>query len=441
MFALAGLLLARRSILADLSYSKRIVLTLGAGMFFVLASLTSTYYYIICFAGSFWIFAYGSKFFRYRVVWIAIAITLVPLAMLLLYRFATGSIHPYDRITGWADFTFTHLFGRMFSYVMYIVSTYSESMSAPLILCVATLGGATFIWLALKMRPRVVTYDSADVDLDWAKRRFGISSFLVLSMGALLTLVPALPVTWSWQPRHVYPSMILAVLAAFSMIDLMFARWGSLFGNNKWIVVLFSGLLLGYNISVTYSHQNSYYEDVLVYQPMLKGFLSKEKEIWPKGKGVQVIIASDIPSHFTHGFNHWSTFFLRTHTGDETLFGLIGREEDMAKHERPFIESYRHWDERYWEVVEINGRPSSRLRQMFGIVQGAPTYAYRFDASDGTARRVHWLLVSASDGEGWSLYRMTGEGIVLHESGTDTPADLDRLGIARKDVFIYGKTN
>ena len=36
---------------------------------------------------------------------------------------------------------------------------------------------------------------------------------------------------------------------------------------------------------------------------------------------------------------------------------------------------------------------------------------------------------------------MTEEGIVLHESGTDAPASLDRLGIARKDVFIYGKTN
>ena len=439
MFALIGLLLSCRSILSDLSYSKRVALALGAGIFFVLASLTSTYYYIIYFAGSFWIFSFGSRFFRYRMVWIAISITLVPLAILLLYKFSTGSIHPYDRITGWADFTFTHLLRRMFSYVVYVVGIYSENIPDPLILCAATLGGATFMWLALKFG-RVMTPRTSISDR--TKRRFGISGFFVLSMGTLLTLAPALPVTWAWQPRHVYPSMILAVLAAFFMIDLMLAHWRNLFSNIKWIkwiVILFSGLLLGYNVSTTYHYQNRYYGSLLAYQPMLKEFLSKEKEIFSKGKGGQVIIASDIPPHFTHGFNHWSTFFLRTHTGDETLFGLIGREENMTEHEHPFIESYRHWDERYWKIVEINGRPSSRLRQMFGIVQGAPTYAYRFDASDGTVQRVRWLLVNASDG--WSLYRMTEEGIVLHESGTDAPASLDRLGIARKDVFIYGKTN
>ena len=87
-----------------------------------------------------------------------------------------------------------------------------------------------------------------------------------------------------------------------------------------------------------------------------------------------------------------------------------------------------------------DGRPTYHAYGMVGLVKSCPTYAYRFDAVDGTAQRVRWLLVNASDG-GWSLYRMTGEGIVLHESGTDAPAGLDRLGIARKDVFIYGKAN
>ena len=170
---------------------------------------------------------------------------------------------------------------------------------------------------------------------------------------------------------------------------------------------------------------------------MLAGFVQERSADWPQG--AQIVIASEIPSPFTAGYNHWSTGFLRTHTGDETVIGLIGREDWMDA-EDPFVELYRHHHRQYWEIVERDGTPYSSRRRMFGLVKSRPTYAYRFDVSDGTAQRVRWLLVNASGG-GWDLYRMTGEGIVLHESGTDTPAGLDRLGIARKDVFIYGKVN
>ena len=114
--------------------------------------------------------------------------------------------------------------------------------------------------------------------------------------------------------------------------------------------------------------------------------------------------------------------------------GVIGNEKWMADFGDPFVEFYRHHHEQYWKTVQRDGRSFSTRRRMVGLIKSRPTYAYRFDAADGTVQRVHWLLVNASDS--WNLYRITDKGILLHRSGDSTDTIADQL--EEKDVFVYG---
>ena len=111
----------------------------------------------------------------------------------------------------------------------------------------------------------------------------------------------------------------------------------------------------------------------------------------------------------------------------------------MKKHENPFVESYRHHHNQYWKIIQVNGQPKSIRLQMFGIVQKAPTYAYRFDPVHGVERRIHWILVRGS--ESYSLYAVTDSGLLLRRTGgaNDSVADLARLGLDRDDVLVWGR--
>ena len=472
MFASLGLLFSSRSMAAGTHVTGGIALATAAGISFVLAALSSPFFHLFFLSSVFYnpsILAIplprvpschrprypwerrrpvGKRAARpanapterlqspipckrnRSGIWIPIVFTLVPSCATLAYKLIWNRYH-YDNIKGWTDWSALHMLERSWNYVEYMLKPYGQGLPDPWLAGAATAICVVLLWIAAKITRPLAQRETGS----W--KRMSATNILVMLSGLALSSMPILPATANFAPRYLFPPMVIAVLLLFAIVEWIARSHPGRFHRAKWgCHVLICGLL-GYNISVTHSFQNERYGALLRYQPMLAGFVQERSADWPQG--AQVILASDIPSSFTVGYNHWSTGFLRTHTGDETVIGLIGREDWMDA-EDPFVELYRHHHGQYWEIVERDGTPYSSRRRMFGLVKSRPTYAYRFDASDGTAQRVHWLLVNASGG-GWDLYRMTGEGIVLHESGIDTSAGLDRLGIARKDVFIYGKAN
>ena len=434
MFASVGLLLSYHGIVTDRTYWKRIIVTISSCVFLVLAAFSSPYFYMI-FLGALPLFfsGGGGRFWRRREMYVAATLVLLPSVTLFLYLIIGKNFYHYDRLIGWSDYSFMHFLERMLDYIKTVGSPWVEYAPDPLILCLAAGAGAGISWLTLKMnmRPR------GKLEFGPDEKNGRVAGFLVLFLGSILTLSSILPATMSFQPRHIYPTTILGILAAFSAADLLLVRWGSWFANNKWAIVLFSALLLGYNFSVTNSYQHRHYGELIAYQPVLKEFIRKEKDNW--SRGAQIIIVSDIPSKFTYGLNMWSTGFLRILTGDETLFGLIGSEKETRWHQDPFVDSYRHRHSQYWKIIQVNGKPKNIRLRMFGIVQKAPTYAYRFDPAHGVERRIHWILVHGS--ESYSLYAVTDSGLLLRRTGgvNDSIADLARLGLDRDDVLVWGR--
>ena len=424
MFASLGLLFGSRSMVAGTHVTERVALATAAGISFVLASLSSPFFYLFFLSLVFYILIPCRR--NLSGIWIPAVFILSPPCMTLSYNLIWNPYH-YNNTPGLTDYSFLHMLERLCDYIQYIVALYGQGLPDLWLAGAAATLSMMLLWIAAKIsRPRTQAEEL----------RMKPTGILVMLSGLVLSSIPILPTTINFAPRYLFPPMVIAILLLFAIVDWIVRSHSGQFRRTKMLGYILICGLLGYNISITHSFQNERYGALLRYQPMLAKFIQEQSSDWPQG--AQIVVASEVPSSFTGGVNHWSTGFLRTHTGDETIIGLIG-SEDWMDAEDPFVEFYRHHHEQYLKMSKREGRPIRIRRRMFGLVESRPTYAYRFDASDGTAQRVRWLLVNASDG--WSLYRMTGEGIVLHESGTDTPAGLDRLGIARKDVFIYGKAN
>ena len=468
MFASLGLLFSSRSMADGTHVTGRIALATAAGISFVLASLSSPFFYLFFLSSVFYILPSWRYHFpafqaatapgtsgsagvppangpqgppthqpggsNHRIpcernrsgIWIPAVFILSPSCATLAYNLIWNRYH-YDNIEGWTDWSPLHMLERSWNYVAYMLEPYGQGLPDPWLAGATAAACMVLLWIAAK-----ITRPPAQRETRNQKWTSAINILVMLS-GLVLSSIAILPATANFAPRYLFPPMVIATLLLFAIVEWIARSHARRFRRTKLgFHVLICGLL-GYNISIAHSFQNERYGALLRYQPMLASFVQEQSSDWPQG--AQIVIASEIPSPFTAGYNHWSTGFLRTHTGDETIIGLIGREDWMDV-EDPFVERYRHHHQQYWKIVERDGHPFSTRRRMFGLVESRPTYAYRFDAVDGTAYRVHWLLVNAPDG-GWRLYRMTGEGIVLHESGIDTPAGLDRLGIVETDLFVY----
>ena len=434
VFASLGLLLGSRS--AGLEYVRlirRIALAIGAGFSFVLAALSSPFFYIFFLSSVFYIFAlYRRNVHNLKTAWILVFFILLP-PLLFLYYNLVWNLYHYNNIEGWADYTVMHILERSWDYMEYTIGLYGKRWPNSWLAGGIAALCIVLMWITIKINPIVGANKFSETKMT------STTNLLVISSGFILTLIPILPATISYVPRYLFPSMIMMILIPFAVVDLMNRIHPEWFRRKKWILILFICGLIGCNFSTTYSLQNERYGGLLRYQPMLANFVQNERTNWPPG--AQIVVASDIPGTFTGGYNHWSTGFLRTYTEDDAIVGVIGSEKWMRDAGDPFVEYYRHHHQQYWKTVQRDGRPFSTRRKMVGLVKSLPTYAYRFDAADGTAKRVHWLLVNASNS--WSLYRMTDEGILLRGSGnsTDAPVDLDRLGIDEKDVFVYGGMN
>ena len=433
MFASLGLLLSSRASRDRIHHTKRIALAMGAGVSFILASLSSPFLYIFFLSSVFLIFV---LYRRNSCNGIAVGIIiLLPSLLFLSYNLIWNSYH-YNNIEGWTNYSALHILERAGNYMEYTIDLYGKNSlnlwlsGGTAMICIVLL------WITIKINPINPTVDAKE----FSKTAIGSTiNFLVILSGFTLTLIPIFPATNAYMPRYLFPSMIMMTLIPFAVVDLIARIHPEQFHRIKKIFMLFICGLLGYNFSTTYSFSNERYGSLIRYQPMLANFIENESTNW--APSAQIIIVSNIPEHFTAGYNHWSTGFLRTHTEDETIVGLIGREKWMMDDGDPFVEFYRHHHQQYWKTVQRDGRPFSTRRRMVGLIKSRPTYAYRFDAVDGTVQRVHWLLVNASDSR--DLWRITDEGIVLHRNAIIAPTDLelDRLGINEKDVFVYGETN
>ena len=434
IFASLGLLLGSRS--AELEYVRRIrriALAIGAGFSFVLAALSSPFFYIFFLSPVLYFFTpYKRDVHNGTTVWLPLFFILLPSLLFLSYNLVWNLYH-YNDIVGWTNYSVQHILERSWNYMEYAIGLYGKHWPNPWLASGMATVCIVLLWTTMKINSIIGTKKFSGTEMK------STTNLLVILLGFALTLIPILPVTWNYLPRYLFPSMIMMTLVPFAVVDLMIRIRLEWFRQKNRILMLFICGLIGYNFSTTYSLQNAKYGGLLHYQPMLAHFVRDEKTNWPPG--AQIVIASNIPGYFTGGYNHWSTGFLRSHTEDEAIVGVIGNEKWMMDAGDPFVEFYRHHHRQYWKTVQRDGRPLSTRRKMVGLVKSLPTYAYRFDAVDGTAQRIHWLLVNASDS--WSLYRMTDEGILLRGSGasTDTPVDLDRLGINEKDVFVYGGTN
>lgn len=113
---------------------------------------------------------------------------------------------------------------------------------------------------------------------------------------------------------------------------------------------------------------------------------------WNNQDQILIVLPNTEPET-TGGFNHWSTWYLRTVTGTPGLIGLVGREKYNQELQTNglFIDTYADHGENFWTVK--NGI-STRSR-MVGLTSDRATYAYTFQ--EGTLALTPLVLEAGPD--------------------------------------------
>lgn len=146
-------------------------------------------------------------------------------------------------------------------------------------------------------------------------------------------------------------------------------------------------------------------------QKAIKGLCKEKSEAWKPDSQV-IVICNKIPSGFTNGYNHWSTWFLRHISKRRDIIGLIGSQHWLD--ENPIISNYADHGEDFWSAEETKQGSRLERKRMVGIETGKPTYIY-FEQNDGQFCQYNQLLIFVD--EEYQIFSADEEGLNLLTRG------------------------
>ena len=220
---------------------------------------------------------------------------------------------------------------------------------------------------------------------------------------ASLSLIPGLAVV-SYQPRYV---SLGAMLGAFALAAALPPAASQAAGERQpYLVVGAAVVLLGFTLAAT-PMRSSVYGVAAEQHRSLRTGLDQASTGWDDD--AQIVVAVARPGGgVSFGFNHWSTWYVRSVTDRTDVIALVGWEGLL--NESPFVSAYADHDPEYWSVVD----GVSARAQMRGLELGRPTYAY---ALDGEGRLIPMSICFSTDDRAWLLEAGEMPGLVNAEEG------------------------
>jgi hypothetical protein len=224
--------------------------------------------------------------------------------------------------------------------------------------------------------------------MDWENKTR--QTLFLLVMGMLL-IAPILPITFM-APRYLFTSSVVLFLTLFFVLDVVMVYLHPAVWRPVLVALV---MLMFFNIAASFYFHSNNYGDNIVLQEKLIEFVKRDGARWKQDAQV-VIVVDKLPRYSMNGYNHWSTWFLRYHTGRTDIVGLIGGKANLV--EDPFVAKYRDHGSEFWTMRSGAGREMSVRRQMVGLTYDRPTYLYDLDVRTGSRRELEWLGLAA-DGQ------------------------------------------
>jgi len=218
-------------------------------------------------------------------------------------------------------------------------------------------------------RPRKTSARSAELR---ARLRIAASMGAVLIVSAALLFGPPSIVT-SFVSRYALPAYMSGALLIAIFLSIALA---GVYARRRLIRAAFNLLL----ISAAFLVSTHY---IVATRAALKPRIASHELIADALGGRtwrpddQVLIVLPEKSADNSGLNHWSTWQIRTITGQRDIIGLIGKESRLADLQRNglFVDKYRDHGGEYWKT--ISGR-ATRLKMM-GLERDRALYAFMPD--------------------------------------------------------------
>jgi hypothetical protein len=311
--------------------------------------------------------------------WRALGASLLPVIVVPALEL-TG--YHYTGIVGWVEVSPATIADSVRSSVDAALAPAAESgLWAQGAFVVALVSLIAVVAVSLPTRRRIKQLCSSDRRL----RQEQAGAVLLLVLSAALAFGPGSVVT-SYHPRYlVLPFIFILSAALLCVLSLappraipatLFAALGMLF------------LVAGSAVSAA-TIRSSDFEPYLATHGQVQKIVADEADQWDDDAQV-VIVLPPGEAVATSGFNHWSTWYLRSISGRADITGLVGQRDWLAQD--PFVRNYADHGPEYWTVV--HGR-SMRIK-MKGITRNRPLYVYDV-AVDGTYDRRSVAFASADE--------------------------------------------
>jgi hypothetical protein len=314
-----------------------------------------------------------------RKFWRAVGASLLPLIALPALGL-TG--YHYTGIVGWVEVSPATVAESVSSSMNAAVAPAAKSglwaqgaFVVALALLIAAVGASLLTLRRTKERPHI----------EHRLRQEQAGGVLLLVLGAALAFGPGSVVT-SYHARYLVLPFIFILAATILCLLVVVPPQATLATSLAALGMLL--LIAGSAVSATTIRSDDL-KPYLATHRQVQNIVADEAGQWDENAQVVVVLPPGAPVA-TFGFNHWSTWYLRSISGREDITGLVGQREWLATD--PFVREYTDHAPEYWTVIQ--GR-SMRVK-MKGITHDRPLYVYEVTAG-GTYDRRSVAFASAED--------------------------------------------
>ena len=389
--AFTGFLLSYRALCGDHEYVRRVLLAILAGVFYLLAAMFTSLFYLIFLAPLF--YPWWTNRYLVENRWklaglLVISVFTVPLFQLLRYSlFGQGIVSHYAGMPGWVDYSITNVINQWTKFLHTFTGQFGIPSLALLLVLFILIAG---IFLNGLKREHAGARSNETPHY--------VAGFLFLSAAFVLLMAP-ISATVFMPYRYVIAPGVFLVPLVFLVFDYALSGLDRKYAfpsrTKRYIQLSLTGLLIVVSVLfVSFSYYTQHYTyqrrygDVISTQLLLESFIMDEQSDWDANAQIMILV-NDFPGEFTSGFNHWSTWYLRHVSKRHDVIGLIGPERWLEHH--PFVEAYRDHGEEYWYQVERQGSPFMARKKMVGLEHERPTYIYRI--GEDTVETIEWIRI------------------------------------------------
>jgi hypothetical protein len=341
-------------------------------------------------------------------------INVIFIAASYLFRFMLMStyIYHYPNLKGWVDYSFDSILVKTGQSIDYVLS--SISIDGKFLLAMIVLLLIAFLITAW----RKFSIQTAD------RNKILIPSFFLIV--AILTYGPTVVIK-SINTRYFYAPQLFFMMALILSVMHITKNKRQKYIINAVVILLCASF---YANSLDFHRER--FDSIRQVQTSIKIGLSKHYNTSATKNDQVVVLVNQLPGHFTNGYNHWSTWFLRYLTGNKQLIGLVG-DKKMCSID-PIVNHYKDHGDEYWGVRTYNNKDLSYRLRMKGIEFDRNTYVFH-ETKLGISP-IKFLSIPSNDG----LFHIAETGKPFKTVKIDSPAFRNAIS----NCYIWGnkdKTN